>query len=811
MLIKKLTLKNFKQFKEMTVDSFPHGLIGLVGKNGAGKSTIFEAIYYSLFGKPLSGAIGHLRNDHSENEPVSVIMEFEEKGELYRVIRGMRGKSNAPDASLHINKPELGAHHFELLAETSTPVNREIYKILRIDANSFKNSFFAQQKETAGIISGTPAKREESFKKMLGFDKYDDLVNKITIYIKSYEAEAEAIKKYLIGDEVVAENKEKIAALEISLAAIKVSLEDLTKQAEVKRKEKDLQAEKVNKLEEIRIKFTELGKKITKNETSIANSKEHIEKLIQEIARLEQIAADINLKSKVVDEYKKINTEIEGLNHEKNKKIQFDEINKGLEKARSSRNKTNSEFEVESKELEKLPDYASKINTKENLLSEKKEHISTQRERENELQASIQSISDELKTKQKRLEKVVKLGADGNCPECERPLREHQPKLVEKYESEIKALLTKKRVLDEKYQDASAQRKTKESEIEDVENNLKELRQKLALKEQKSLLIEEKQKKIAEFDAQIQTAELDIAALGEIKFDQKMLDKAQERLAEIKLRYDKYQKMLGEVKALDKTKSSKSDEENKLKEYETELKNLQKEQNSLSFSEESLKAEKEALVKISDIVEDLTDSIHKIELEISETNSNMKQLNESLEQDAKKRVEHKAKLKDINDFKVFTEVIADYRTKMITNAIPHVAIEADKLFAELTGGRYAGLEITNDLEININREGRTVPLSTLSGGEKDLAAICLRVAISREIVNSLSGGKIGFLAFDEVFGAQDEERRELLLQALQQLSEHFKQVFVVSHNGDVEAELPNRVSIMKRGKFSVIDKIIDNN
>ncbi|KAB2907064.1 MAG: SMC family ATPase [Ignavibacteriales bacterium] len=811
MLIKKLTLKNFKQFKEMTVDSFPHGLIGLVGKNGAGKSTIFEAIYYSLFGKPLSGAIGHLRNDHSENEPVSVIMEFEEKGELYRVIRGMRGKSNAPDASLHINKPELGAHHFELLAETSTPVNREIYKILRIDANSFKNSFFAQQKETAGIISGTPAKREESFKKMLGFDKYDDLVNKITIYIKSYEAEAEAIKKYLIGDEVVAENKEKIAALEISLAAIKVSLEDLTKQAEVKRKEKDLQAEKVNKLEEIRIKFTELGKKITKNETSIANSKEHIEKLIQEIARLEQIAADINLKSKVVDEYKKINTEIEGLNHEKNKKIQFDEINKGLEKARSSRNKTNSEFEVESKELEKLPDYASKINTKENLLSEKKEHISTQRERENELQASIQSISDELKTKQKRLEKVVKLGADGNCPECERPLREHQPKLVEKYESEIKALLTKKRVLDEKYQDASAQRKTKESEIEDVENNLKELRQKLALKEQKSLLIEEKQKKIAEFDAQIQTAELDIAALGEIKFDQKMLDKAQERLAEIKLRYDKYQKMLGEVKALDKTKSSKSDEENKLKEYETELKNLQKEQNSLSFSEESLKAEKEALVKISDIVEDLTDSIHKIELEISETNSNMKQLNESLEQDAKKRVEHKAKLKDINDFKVFKEVIADYRTKMITNAIPHVAIEADKLFAELTGGRYAGLEITNDLEININREGRTVPLSTLSGGEKDLAAICLRVAISREIVNSLSGGKIGFLAFDEVFGAQDEERRELLLQALQQLSEHFKQVFVVSHNGDVEAELPNRVSIMKRGKFSVIDKIIDNN
>ncbi len=148
---------------------------------------------------------------------------------------------------------------------------------------------------------------------------------------------------------------------------------------------------------------------------------------------------------------------------------------------------------------------------------------------------------------------------------------------------------------------------------------------------------------------------------------------------------------------------------------------------------------------------------------------------------------------------------------MTKRAIPQVATNADKLFTELTGGRYMGLEMTDDLAVTVSRDGQSAPLSTLSGGEKDLAAICPRVAISQEIVSNASGGKIGFLAFDEVFGAQDEDRRDLLVQALQRLPEHFKQVFVVSHNGDVEAELPNRIVIVKRGHFSVIDRIVRNN
>jgi exonuclease SbcC len=50
MIIKNLYIKNYKQYKNLEL-SFKDGLVGIIGKNGAGKSTIFDAILYCLFGR----------------------------------------------------------------------------------------------------------------------------------------------------------------------------------------------------------------------------------------------------------------------------------------------------------------------------------------------------------------------------------------------------------------------------------------------------------------------------------------------------------------------------------------------------------------------------------------------------------------------------------------------------------------------------------------------------------------------------------------------------------------------------------------
>ena len=50
MILTNLKLENFKKYTSHSI-AFEEGLIGIIGKNGSGKSTIFEAILFALYGE----------------------------------------------------------------------------------------------------------------------------------------------------------------------------------------------------------------------------------------------------------------------------------------------------------------------------------------------------------------------------------------------------------------------------------------------------------------------------------------------------------------------------------------------------------------------------------------------------------------------------------------------------------------------------------------------------------------------------------------------------------------------------------------
>lgn len=83
-------------------------------------------------------------------------------------------------------------------------------------------------------------------------------------------------------------------------------------------------------------------------------------------------------------------------------------------------------------------------------------------------------------------------------------------------------------------------------------------------------------------------------------------------------------------------------------------------------------------------------------------------------------------------------------------------------------------------------DGRVAhPLKRFSGGEQDLAGLCVRLGLSRMAARQ-RGVEASFAILDEVFGSQDEKRRRLITEQLQALSDaEFHQIFVITHTDDV--------------------------
>ncbi|MDA8143894.1 MAG: AAA family ATPase, partial [Thermoplasmatales archaeon] len=192
MMIRNLELHNFLSH-ENSVVSFDQGVNIIVGQNGAGKSSIIDAIKFALFGDKRGDSIADLIKRGKDS--MSVSLEFSTGGDDYRITRILTmGKNDIRnrDASLLKNGTEI--------ARTVKEVNSAIEDTLGINKELFRNSVFVEQGEIATLVSEEKAKREETFGRILGLNllsQYADDLGKL-----SRETEMQAGKFAGVSDDM---------------------------------------------------------------------------------------------------------------------------------------------------------------------------------------------------------------------------------------------------------------------------------------------------------------------------------------------------------------------------------------------------------------------------------------------------------------------------------------------------------------------------------------------------------------------------------------------------------------------------------
>ncbi|MBO4859772.1 MAG: SMC family ATPase [Treponema sp.] len=435
------------------------GLYLITGDTGSGKTTIFDAISYALYGS-VNGqnrTIAMIRSTFATPDiPTEVELTFEYRGKTYVVKRNPeyeRRSRRGDSVTKQIAEATLSMPDGTVVTGQGKVTNA-INELLGIDANQFSQIVMIAQGDFQKLLMEDTGKRQDIFRKIFKTDYYQILQQKLSEQEKNLERECTDIGKALsiFVNGILCD---PTSTLNIELEKAKSNALGITDEIELIQKiiAEDQTAHK--KLTDI---ITDLEKQCNTLRDTLSKNEE-----------TEKLRADYKQKSADFEEIQKTIVEVK----------QAFENEKGRAKERTDKEAELAVLNEELKKYEELDTIAKDVKDIENQKKGLKEQIDTLKADCEECDKQTSSLSEKLKELADAEEKFYK--ADAAQKEADK--RKNDFDELEKSAADCEHLLKEFNALQEAY--ISTQKSYEEFDV-----NYKHLR-KVYMDEQAGIIAQE--------------------------------------------------------------------------------------------------------------------------------------------------------------------------------------------------------------------------------------------------------------------------------------------------------------------------------
>ncbi|HXM39430.1 MAG TPA: SMC family ATPase [Gemmatimonadales bacterium] len=793
MKLHRLRLVNFRQHADTEI-AFGDGITGIIGPNGSGKTSLLEAISWAIYGNPAArGDKDSIRNLRAKaRATVRVELEFGLGGHEYRVERGLNNAELYQDGVV--------------VANSLKEVTGRLQRVLGMTHDEFFNTYFTGQKELAVLADATRPERAAFLSRVLRHEQLTvaqerirERRNALSHEVDGLEtglppqAELEQERRAAEKRVVEARRAAAAAATERSKAQQALAVEEPRWQQWVERRERTLSLDGDRRVAEqgvvvARQEFQRIDRELAE---ALA-AREELRKREAEIAPISKLKAEL--------------AELDRLHREdaarREEQAKLTELTRNLNVlARRIAELADAEAAL-ARASDEARTLAERLEAADTAAEEQQATWVREKEYAGTRRAELLKQYDEVKDQR---DKIERLGPEGECPTCRRPLGAEHAAVLGVLDRQLQAIVDDGTYFRQRIEQlavaphavtqADAARDALREETRRASEREGTLRAQVAerarlTKERAGLArrTEEVERRVA-----ARPAGYDAARHNAVRAELARLDPVALQAAALAARAERAEVLVGEAELAEKSLSL----------CEEQARQLADAVKAEGFSEEKFKVARERHDRA-------THALRAAELGVAETRGELVAAETAVREAERRATERAARERTIAERKAelrlhneLDRAFSDLRAELNAAMRPEIGALASGFLADLTDGRYDELDLDEDYRVIVLDEG--VPKPVISGGEEDVANLVLRLAISQMIAER-AGQPLSLLVLDEIFGSLDETRRQHVLALLRRLGDRFPQVILITHIEQVRDGLDRviRVSYDSAAGASVV-------